>query len=54
MVPIRRIPPCPRATSARANGVTVPLATGGKLDFMYWAGTGDTIGVVFDVTGYFE
>ena len=39
----------------RANGVTVPLAAGGKLDFMYWAGsTGDTIGIIFDVTGYFS
>ena len=39
----------------RANGITVPLAAGGKLDFMYWTGsTSDTIGVIFDVTGYFE
>jgi hypothetical protein len=38
----------------RANGLTVPLAAGGNLDFMYWAGAGATIGVIFDVTGYFE
>src|ERR1035437_481119 len=42
----------------RANGLTVPLASGGKLDFMYWAGAGagagSTIGVIFDVTGYFS
>jgi hypothetical protein len=38
----------------RANGVTVALATGGKLDFMYWAtNTVSTTQVVFDVTGYF-
>ena len=39
---------------ARANGVTVPLASGGKLDFMYWSSrTSDTVQVIFDVTGYF-
>ena len=38
----------------RANGVTVPLAAGGKLDFMYWTSrTGPTVQIVFDVTGYF-
>jgi hypothetical protein len=44
-----------RSADNRANGITVPLAAGGKLDFMYWTGsTSDTIGVIFDVTGYFE
>ena len=39
----------------RANGVTVPLASGGKLDFMYWSGsTAKTINILFDVTGYFS
>jgi hypothetical protein len=39
----------------RANGVTVPLASGGNLDFMYWTGsTSDTIDIIFDVTGYFS
>jgi hypothetical protein len=40
----------------RANGITVPLASGGKLDFMYWVpGSGYyTVQVIFDVTGYFE
>jgi len=39
----------------RANGITVPLATGGKLDLMYWAaGTSDTTNVLFDVTGFFQ
>jgi hypothetical protein len=33
---------------------TVPLAAGGRLDFMHWAGGGGTIGVIFDVTGDFE
>ena len=38
----------------RANGITVPLGAGGKLDAMYWAGsTSDTVNVLFDVTGYF-
>ena len=38
----------------RANGVTVPLAAGGKLDFMYWVSSaGPTVNVIFDVTGYF-
>jgi len=42
------------ASDTRANGVTVPLASGGKLDFMYWAGrSGPTLNVLFDVTGYF-
>jgi hypothetical protein len=38
----------------RANGVTVPLGVGGKLDAMYWTGrSGDTVNVILDVTGYF-
>ncbi len=38
----------------RANGVTVPLAAGGHLDFMYWTGnTSDRAQIIFDVTGYF-
>jgi len=33
----------------------VPLAPGGKLDFMYWSSsTSDTVNVIFDVTGYFS
>ena len=43
------------AGDTRANGVTVPLAAGGNLDFMYWtASTADTVQVIFDVTGYFS
>ena len=39
----------------RANGITVPLAPGGKLDFMYWSSsTSDTVNVIFDVTVYFS
>jgi hypothetical protein len=39
----------------RANGVTVPLASGGNLDCMYWTGSSsDTVQVIFDVTGYFS
>ena len=39
----------------RANGITVPLGAGGKLDAMYWsASTADTVNVIFDVTGYFS
>jgi outer membrane protein assembly factor BamB len=39
----------------RANGMTVPLATGGKLDLMYWnSATTDKVNVIFDVTGYFS
>jgi hypothetical protein len=38
----------------RANNVTVPLAAGGNLDFMYWASAGSTVQVIFDVTGYFR
>ena len=42
------------AGDTRANGVTVPLASGGKLDFMYWTSyTSDTVQIIFDVTGYF-
>ena len=38
----------------RANGVTVALGTGGKLDAMYWSSTAtDTVNIIFDVTGYF-
>ena len=44
----------PRADT-RANGVTVPLAAGGSLDFMFWASSaGSTANVLFDVTGYFS
>jgi hypothetical protein len=39
----------------RANGITVPLASGGKLDLMYWnSKTTDTTNIIFDVTGYFS
>jgi hypothetical protein len=39
----------------RANGVTVPLAANGYLDFMYWSSsTADTVQVIFDVTGFFR
>ena len=39
----------------RANGVTVALGAGGKLDAMYWSSsTTATIEVIFDVTGYFN
>ena len=39
----------------RANSITVPLASGGKLDLMYWsASKADTVNVIFDVTGYFS
>jgi outer membrane protein assembly factor BamB len=39
----------------RANGVTIPLAAGGNLDFMYFTSSpADTVQVVFDVTGYFS
>ena len=42
------------ASDTRANGVTVSLATGGNLDFVYWgASSSSTIQVLFDVTGYF-
>jgi hypothetical protein len=38
----------------RANGVTVPLAAGGNLDFVYWSTrTADKAQVIFDVTGFF-
>jgi len=38
----------------RANGVTVPVASGGSLDFMYWTGnTANTTNILFDLTGYF-
>ena len=38
----------------RANGITVSLGAGGKLDAIYWsASKSDTINVIFDVTGYF-
>jgi hypothetical protein len=38
----------------RANGVTVSLASGGSLDFMYWTGnTANTTNILFDMTGYF-
>jgi hypothetical protein len=39
----------------RANGVTVALGAGGKLDAMYWsASASDVVNVIFDVTGYFS
>ena len=42
------------AGDTRASGVTVPLASGGKLDFMYWSSNkADTTHILFDVTGYF-
>jgi hypothetical protein len=38
----------------RANGVSVALGAGGRLDFIYWASKPtSTINLVFDVTGYF-
>lgn len=40
----------------RASGMTVQLGSGGKLDAIYIAGStsaAETVGVVFDVTGYF-
>jgi carboxypeptidase T len=37
----------------RANGITVPLATGGTLDAVYRGGAGTTADILFDVTGYF-
>jgi hypothetical protein len=43
------------AGDTRANGVTVALGDGGKLDAMYWSGsTSNTTQVLFDVTGYFS
>ena len=43
------------AGDIRANGITVALGAGGKLDAMYWsASTADTVQVIFDVTGYFN
>ena len=43
------------AGDIRANGITVALGAGGKLDVMYWsASTADTVQVIFDVTGYFN
>jgi hypothetical protein len=42
------------AADVRANGITVALASGGKLDAMYWtASSADKIDILFDVTGYF-
>ncbi len=38
----------------RANGVTVPLGSGGRLWVTYVATAGATTDVVFDVTGYFR
>ncbi len=37
----------------RANAVTIPLGTGGKLGVTYVARAGATTNVLFDVTGYF-
>jgi hypothetical protein len=43
------------AGDIRANGVTVSLGAGGKLDAMYWTGnTANTTQLLFDVTGYFN
>jgi hypothetical protein len=43
------------AGDTRANGVTVSLGSGGKLDAMYWtANAANTTQVLFDVTGYFS
>ena len=42
------------SADVRANGVSVALGAGGRLDFIYWAGsTTSTINIVFDITGYF-
>jgi hypothetical protein len=38
----------------RANGVTVALGAGGKLNATYKAAAGATTHLVFDVTGYFR
>jgi GH25 family lysozyme M1 (1,4-beta-N-acetylmuramidase) len=38
---------------SRANGVTIPLGTGGTLGITYVSKAGATTDVVFDVTGYF-
>ena len=38
----------------RANGVTVPLTTDGKLQLMYGAPAGQNIQLVLDVCGYFK
>ena len=39
----------------RANGVTVALRAGGKLDAMYWtSSSANTVDILFDVTGYFR
>ena len=38
---------------SRANGVTVALGAGGKLDAVYKAAAGGRTHLVFDVTGYF-
>lgn len=37
----------------RANGVTVPLASGGTLDLIYVAPAGQTANLLLDVTGYY-
>ncbi len=41
------------AGDTRANGVTIPLGTGGKLGITYMGKAGTTVNVIFDVTGYF-
>jgi hypothetical protein len=38
---------------ARANGVTVPLASDGKLELIYVAAAGRTAQLLLDVTGYY-
>jgi hypothetical protein len=42
------------AKDNRANGVTVPLASGGTLSAVYKASAGAKAQVLFDVTGYYE
>jgi hypothetical protein len=37
----------------RANAVTAPLGTGGKLGFTYVGKSGSSVEIIFDVTGYF-
>jgi GH25 family lysozyme M1 (1,4-beta-N-acetylmuramidase) len=37
----------------RANGVTIPLGSGGKLGLVYMAHSGSSAQAIFDVTGYY-
>jgi hypothetical protein len=41
------------AHDTRANAVTAPLGTGGKLGFTYVGKSGSSVEIIFDVTGYF-